>query len=918
MTRGWVSYDKFLKKIRESDDTAVIEFTNLWTTYWEYIWQIALVPGYWIYSWNGAIWESEGWVADHSALSNLDFEHAGHIGFASEAMLADYEKLAISTTQDNLYTNLIPNNLLIPDRTYLVSLWNTWEHYYIQAITTNTYKSIRWASNLVAYEQTQFDLNYDNEAGIQWNRFDNREKQQVVIWTTTNENQRGIANATKVTLHSSAYDMFKRISTTPWQEYTFSIRAKFDTVTNLAITIMKNYLNWNNCVYYTETNKDWRQKCSVRFVAESTSTVVFIGWMNNVWWWVQQTAGDCYLCCFKCEASEKTDEMNFLPVFDLLRWVGRDYRATAGWVNNGWTISVGYPDVVWIKRASAITFASEAQAQMGHYYNITNRVPTLEVGKNYIYGIRLNKVFAWNIVITLADNNWRFEYPQLVDNNLWWRQYYELEFTYKWNWLFFYFWGSGTIRQTAWTFYMYWLTLRQAPLPLVSWVQEIIAGDWIAVDNSDPSAPVVSAVGWWNWAVQRFEYWQLTIAKMSWQIIPTMSAPWVNAWYSNKDININLQKYLKCFVDIIEYQDWYEVQRRNKMRFANQDDIFLFCSENCSTFYNENDVLSYSNTIIALFYDIIDWSIQWIPKVNGWNTFYQMLRWKHRELATNAWLRHLQIVWNENQRMPEPLYYQFIQMAFDNMFPERWLVAEEWLYDWPIGSLFWFGASYKKRFNLLKANATIHPIESSWNSRSYLKYDLTVPEYTRAYWVWDSERTIDQSRTKYIWYEMGTSYWLELANKNEVSILIQRIKAENKSIVILYCLTRQDPINASQTQYAIYVKPVNIDTLYVSPFDDSLYELNAVCEWDLQYQKLQIPYFSSMTPKEFDSVRIQKWNRYALLWRKQRNLRWSKNPSVRFMLRRLSDWMIWPITKQRAVFEWPRRDRPITTKISYT
>ena len=38
--------------------------------------------------------------------------------------LSEYEKLAIPTTQDNLYTNLIPNNLLIPNQVYEVPYIN--------------------------------------------------------------------------------------------------------------------------------------------------------------------------------------------------------------------------------------------------------------------------------------------------------------------------------------------------------------------------------------------------------------------------------------------------------------------------------------------------------------------------------------------------------------------------------------------------------------------------------------------------------------------------------------------------------------------------------------------------------------------------------------------------------------------------
>ena len=55
----------------------------------------------------------------------------------------DYAELAIETTQDNLYTNLIPNNLLIAWRQYLVSIGS--EYYRIQATSTNTYIRI-WLS----------------------------------------------------------------------------------------------------------------------------------------------------------------------------------------------------------------------------------------------------------------------------------------------------------------------------------------------------------------------------------------------------------------------------------------------------------------------------------------------------------------------------------------------------------------------------------------------------------------------------------------------------------------------------------------------------------------------------------------------------------------------------------------------------
>ena len=46
----------------------------------------------------------------------------------------------------------------------------------------------------------------------------------------------------------------------------------------------------------------------------------------------------------------------------------------------------------------------------------------------------------------------------------------------------------------------------------------------------------------------------------------------------------------------------------------------------------------------------------------------------------------------------------------------------------------------------------------------------------------------------------------------------------------MYCVTRVNPDTPKETQYAIYIKPVNIDTLYVSPFDESIYELNAIVD----------------------------------------------------------------------------------------
>ena len=869
--------------------------------------------------WNGI--EFKTWVHYNQLVSRMFIWYTGKVGIWTTSPTANLHIKAGSAAAGNAPLKIDSWTLLTTPEVWAIEFWV--DRYYA-TINWNIRKQLAFKEDIdsISYEQVQFDLNYDNLSWTSWNNFSNWERQQVILWTTTNENPRGIANATKVTLHNTPTDMYKWFDTVIGQEYTFSIRAKFDTVTSLTLWVLLHYMDWANWKYIKETNANWRQKVSIRFIAESTTTQVFVGWINDVLGWYQQTAGTCYLFGYKCEPSQKFDEMNYLPVFDLLRWIGRDYRASAGWINNWWVITVGYPDVFWVRRASAITFASEAQAQQWHYYNISNRVPTLEAGKNYIYGIRLNKVFAWNIVITLADNNWRFEYPQLVDNNLWWRQYYELEFTYKWNWLFFYFWGSWTIRQTAWTFYMYWLTLRQAPLPILAWVQEVIAGDWIAVDNTDPSTPIVSVIGWGGWATQRFEYWQITLANIEttvWNIWDPLSLPSLNQWFWNKNISINVEKYLRCFVDIIEYNrnTQKEAQRRNKMRFASTEDINTFIIENCTQYYNGDDVLVYENSVIALFYDIIDWSIQWLPKVNGWNTFYQMLRGRHKELNWTFWMKHLQINWEEGQGMSSTLYTNFIQRAFDAMFPERWLTAEEWLYDWPIWSLFWFPANYRKRFNLLKSNAIINKAGGSASVQSYLQYDATVPEYSWKYIAPDWERTVDQSRTKYCLYTYDSTD-VSIIDKNNAKWLVDGLKDTYASVVVLYCLTRTDPANAEIQRYSIYVKPVNIDTIYLSPFDDAIYELNAISEWYIKYPTLETPWYSNYQWPPYNCTRVSKNDRYSALWRRQRNIKWIKNNSTRFMLRRRADWMIWPITVQKAVFEWPRRDRPITTKIAYS
>lgn len=386
------------------------------------------------------------------------------------------------------------------------------------------------------------------------------------------------------------------------------------------------------------------------------------------------------------------------------------------------------------------------------------------------------------------------------------------------------------------------------------------------------------------------------------------SYPTVNHSHANKDI-VREQwfntDYLRCFVDIIEYSNNTEVARYPMQRFADESEMRDFVEANCA-----NSWWYYTNHVVALFYDIVDISIQQISNIHPNNTFYNMLKGRHGE--KRSWNQYSVIsypaVWWGGLQIQLSIYADFVQQAVRLMIP--WMSWRTFNLSESPWMLFWLPSNYRKRYNLLNDEAVIRLHDwPRWFCDS-----SQVINYSFAHWISDWEDIqIIHSQSMYCVYGLwGSSF--QFYSKNQSSAITSELKNWNSSILILYLLKYS---SWGTDYYAIYAKPVMFDALFVSWFDDKEYELNIVKE-----SRDRRPYLKTIACDINDvvgwQVKIHKWDWISDVFPPGIPTYWSENlgNKVRFLLRDRVTWKVSQLSRSCLKPEKWKRDKPLSVSIA--
>jgi len=368
--------------------------------------------------------------------------------------------------------------------------------------------------------------------------------------------------------------------------------------------------------------------------------------------------------------------------------------------------------------------------------------------------------------------------------------------------------------------------------------------------------------------------------------------------------------YQDCLWDIYEYApfNWALVNSWTKQTFTNADEAYAYLSTRAASSGG-----NFTNDIYARLYDIVDDSIMPIRKMYGMNTFYSMIKWRHYNGSGGY-----KTTWASYNFMWEPLtsrirwqrWESFIEDAIQKLTP-----ASSYVY-----------------------NAAHEPWKCVWNASNYRKIYWGIKQgWKVAHWGWqrryiDGTTLIPSNVSPSGDYDVqsgGASryYMMDLQNYSAVSDnwvsyakdtprhIYANQRYNKYSFLVAYSLL----LSWTPNKYAIFVKPVWVDTVNIDYFDTDIYDLYAVYNAKNEYQRV----------KKIDTLwlsRFSWWNVIRLTkedWYEMPDYHvgkvtkewYTKLPKIQFFLKNKTTKKISRPSKKVLTPVWPTRDMSIHRQV---
>ena len=297
----------------------------------------------------------------------------------------------------------------------------------------------------------------------------------------------------------------------------------------------------------------------------------------------------------------------------------------------------------------------------------------------------------------------------------------------------------------------------------------------------------------------------------------------------------------------------------------------------------------YDYDITVEIYDIIDTDIPSIAKIYWQNMFFSMLK------RANMYKKTIKTLDDNHERGD---YETWLQEVIREVTPYTTYVRS-----WGDGGnqAVRIPSSHRKMYGLLRGDATIY-MRSWWprytTDGANIIDNVTSPNSTFY--------SVDHNNSKYC--SLNMSWSSRSFYKKDYVVEFQR-KAKSYSSVVCYRTKSWD-------NYAVFIKPVWIDTITIPYFDTSKYDLYGYMHWRNKYNQLKLITITTQSDAYSSCFRITKDNRSPLkdcVW----STNWYWEPfNMRLILRDKVSWKISPLSKPKIVWRsW--RDKPMAADIRY-
>ena len=214
-------------------------------------------------------------------------------------------------------------------------------------------------------------------------------------------------------------------------------------------------------------------------------------------------------------------------------------------------------------------------------------------------------------------------------------------------------------------------------------------------------------------------------------------------------------------------------------------------------------------------------------------------------------------------------------------------------------------SSRKNRYQLLNDEATVPWRSDKRNNMNWTSFDVSVDS---------AKYEVLHSESYYVSWDITSPTTFIFTPKNNFLNVLSEFKDSAKSMCILYKLHYLDWVT---DKYAIYMKPVWADVLYLTQFNPAVQELNCVLEQNDSYPRLRLLNFTTQEQQAiWNKTRINKNIRWGLLLQNKWYTKsdWNKR-QMRFFVRDIVTGKIWPVSSNKFKFV-KKRDCPYLPIIS--
>jgi len=404
---------------------------------------------------------------------------------------------------------------------------------------------------------------------------------------------------------------------------------------------------------------------------------------------------------------------------------------------------------------------------------------------------------------------------------------------------------------------------------------------------------------WWTWgwgADRIIEYWMLSVSPKS----NSASITATEFHQSNVSIgNTNLMvsygngskelnsDYANCRCDLyeVDYPTWTLINTWKWNVFADASEVYSFCAANAS-----NNWSTFNNAIYARFYDVIDDSIIPINKMAGKNTLISVLKGRNNYFKWwNApWGSFMNEPWNGCNWGNAT---SFIQSIISQCTPYSYTydAIEE------PRRMVWLPSTKRGYYANINPNTEIS--KWGWNRRS-LSWGWAVIAPTSVF-------NIDLYRTKYISLNLSTQWFNVNSAKSPVAVT-KDLWELNLSLAVAYSIKQNNDDN-----YAVTIRPIGIDTVYIDYVDTDNYDLYGVYKARNQYPRIKkIDLTSANKHRPINVTRITKdmWMERDYSYSYTTKNWAQKFPDVHFVLRDKVTWKVSRLSNSKIYLEQGRNE----------